>query len=588
MRKKTRKKLCSILAVFGVFVFFLLNVGSEKVLANPYYNAYEYVQTYGSDSCRFAVVEGEGRIYFGAYGEKGSTSNARYRTIGWKANLYLNGAWQESVYFSLNGSNIQKLPSQTVNNKEYNLYYIPIDNLRTRFKNQSAINSGTGEIRLDAVMSVVNGGSDSPNGWIDDNGNRGGEVYEDYDGIANARGWSSATKNDLHTRFNKVPVGMYFNVSVTGGTGISKTYGSGKYIYGAKAVISADCASGYDFNAWSNGKTTSRFLHEVRGDASFSCTGKPKKYTVTYDANGGQGAPGSQTKTYGVNLTLSGTKPTWTGYLFDYWDSSSDGKTYLPSAAYGTNADSKMSAHWSPIEYYVLYQANKPSKASSSVTGTMTASTHYYDIPKAVTSNGYSLKGWSFVNWNTKADNSGTVIYDKGYVSNLTTTNKATVPLYAQWKPNVYTLIFDEQYATTSGTPLIYEKYDYEWYKEKEAKNKITKITIPEKTGMKFNGYYSEKDGKGTKYVDASGNIVAPANSFAKDSTYVYAQWIPNVYDISLDNQKATSSGTTHMYEKYNVGFYTSSACTSGFTNGKITVPKKDNYIFDGYWTEQV
>ena len=67
----------------------------------------------------------------------------------------------------------------------------------------------------------------------------------------------------------------------------------------------------------------------------------------------------------------------------------------------------------------------------------------------------------------------------------------------------------------------------------------------------------------------------------------MYAYWTPNIYDITLDNQGATKSGTTHIYEKYSVGFYSNSEATSTFSNGKIDIPQKDNYIFDGYWTEQ-
>ena len=587
MIKNNKKRSCPVLTFWGMLLFLVLMVGKNEVQASPYYNPYEYVQTYGTDSCRFAVVENEGRIYLSSYGKTGSKSYARYYTIGWKANLYLNGAWQESVYFSLNGGDyIQHLPAVTVDGVEYNLDYIRIDDLRNRFQNQSAINSGAGEIRLDSVMTVKNGGTDTPNGWIDDQGNRGGEVYEDYNGIANARGWSSQTMQDLHSNFNKTPTGMYFTVMVTGGTGISQTYGSGRYIYEARAVISADCATGYDFNTWSNGKTTRSFLYKVTGDASFSCTGKAKKYTVSYDANGGQGAPGNQTKTYGSVLKLSGTKPTRTGYLLDYWDSSSDGRTYQSGADYGTDADSKMSAHWSPITYYVGYQPNKPSKASSSVTGTTATSTHYYDTPKVVAANGYSLKGWSFTTWNAKADGSGSTTYSGGYVTNLTSTNKATVPLYAQWKPNVYMLILDEQYATVSGTSVVYEKYDHAWYKEKTAETATTKISVPSKIGMKFSGYYTKKNGAGTKYIDAGGNIVAKTNAFDTD-VRVYAYWTPDVYKITLDNQDAVSSGTTQMYEKYGVGFFTTELCVSNFTNGKITIPKKNNYKFGGYYTEQ-
>lgn len=580
---KKKIKFISLFASFLLFLAIFVNCNDSKVYArDEYHNAYDYYQTYGSDSCRFAVVDGKARIYFNAYGTKGSSSSVRYRTIGWKANLYLNGAYQESAYFSLNGSFVLNASNITSGNVEYNLYYIYLNDLIRRFNNQSAITSGKGEIKLDAIMSIVPAKSNTPSGSTDDYGNYTGEVYDTYSGIANARGW--AHPEDLQSRFNKVPTGMYRTVTVTGGTGIASTSGSGTYIYGTVATISATCSTGYDFNGWSNDKTTSSFYVQVKDNLSFSCSGKLKKYTVSYDANGGTGAPGNQIKTYGTNLTLSSQKPTQTGYLFDYWNGS-DGKIYAPGAAFGTNADTKMTAHWTAITYYVSYNSNKPSKASSNPTGIMLNSEHKYLPASALRENVYDLKGWSFEKWNSKADGSGTNYADKAYVSKLTTTNKATVPMYAQWKPNVYRLMLDEQYATTSGTQMIYEKYDYDWYKDKAAKTKISSITIPQKTGMKFNGYYSKKDGKGTQYVDANGKIVANNHSFDKDGTYVYAQWIPNVYDITLDNQGATSSGSTHIYEKYSVGFYGTSTCSSKIS--KITLPKKNNYIFDGYWTEQ-
>ena len=46
------------------------------------------------------------------------------------------------------------------------------------------------------------------------------------------------------------------------------------------------------------------------------CIWQIDTYTVNYNANGGTGAPGNQTKTYGQNLTLSSTVPTRTNYTF--------------------------------------------------------------------------------------------------------------------------------------------------------------------------------------------------------------------------------------------------------------------------------
>ena len=75
---------------------------------------------------------------------------------------------------------------------------------------------------------------------------------------------------------------------------------------------------------------------------------RPQKHTVTYNANGGSGAPGNQTKNQGVTLTLSSTKPTRTGYTFKYWTASIGG-TYNPGGSYTHDQDGgtvTMTAYW--------------------------------------------------------------------------------------------------------------------------------------------------------------------------------------------------------------------------------------------------
>lgn len=75
---------------------------------------------------------------------------------------------------------------------------------------------------------------------------------------------------------------------------------------------------------------------------------EPKKHTVSYDANGGTGSPGNQTKTENVTLTLSSKKPTRTGYSFQYWTASIGG-TYNPGGAYTHDQDGgtvTMKANW--------------------------------------------------------------------------------------------------------------------------------------------------------------------------------------------------------------------------------------------------
>lgn len=58
-----------------------------------------------------------------------------------------------------------------------------------------------------------------------------------------------------------------------------------------------------------------------------------------------------------------------------------------------------------------------------------------YDVAKNLTTNGFAKTGHYFNGWNTKADGTGTSYTNKQSVKNLTTTNGATITLYAQWVP---------------------------------------------------------------------------------------------------------------------------------------------------------
>ena len=74
-------------------------------------------------------------------------------------------------------------------------------------------------------------------------------------------------------------------------------------------------------------------------------------YTVTYNANGGSGAPEAQTKIQDQSLTLSSTCPTRTGYTFAGWATSSNGSAqYQPGGTYTDNANLILYAVWTPVQ----------------------------------------------------------------------------------------------------------------------------------------------------------------------------------------------------------------------------------------------
>ena len=63
----------------------------------------------------------------------------------------------------------------------------------------------------------------------------------------------------------------------------------------------------------------------LKTSGSKALTSIARQWTVSYNANGGTGAPAAQTKSYGSTLILSSIIPVRTGYRFLGWATSSTG-----------------------------------------------------------------------------------------------------------------------------------------------------------------------------------------------------------------------------------------------------------------------
>ena len=86
-------------------------------------------------------------------------------------------------------------------------------------------------------------------------------------------------------------------------------------------------------------------------------------YTITYDANGGTGAPKAQTKTEGEILTLSETVPVRSGYRFEGWAAILTAELFEPGDLFFYDSDTELVAVWDSVggeeeTYTVSYDAN--------------------------------------------------------------------------------------------------------------------------------------------------------------------------------------------------------------------------------------
>lgn len=233
------------------------------------------------------------------------------------------------------------------------------------------------------------------------------------------------------------------------------------------------------------------------------------------------------------------------GYLFTNWtDSSGNVVSSDKDYSFAMPVDNvNLTANAVPISYNIVFNSNKPSSATGNVTGNTAAMNNVkYDTAVTLTQNDYSLNGWNFTGWNTKTDGSGTGYADKASVKNLSSTDGATVTLYAQW-------VQGEGYAVTAVAGKgIQGTTGSGTYKDGDKVN----IGI---TGVK-KGYTWKENEITTGWFMSNDKVTAQQGySFTMtqgNRTYT-ANATPNTYKVVYNKNKSDATGTiadsTYTYD---------------------------------------
>ena len=278
---------------------------------------------------------------------------------------------------------------------------------------------------------------------------------------------------------------------------------------GTLGTLPSPSRTGYVFEGWytaSSGGSAVSASTKVTNSMTIYAHWRPlSSYTIIYNANGGTGAPGNQTKYEDISLTLSAVKPTRShtvtldygtgqketrnvGATFDSWNTAANGTgtRYLPGAAYTRNDSLILYAQWTY--------------------GTMGA------LPTP-TRDGYRFDGWFTAATGGSAVNANTAV-----TGNMT--------IYAHWQLNAtFTITYDANGGT--GAPGSQTKYEGITLKLSATKpTRAHTVTLDYRTGKKetrtisatFKSWNTKADGKGTSY--ASG-----ANYTADAAVTLYAQW---------------------------------------------------------------
>lgn len=273
---------------------------------------------------------------------------------------------------------------------------------------------------------------------------------------------------------------------------------------------------------------------------------KPSTYTISYNANGGSGAPGSQTKTQGTNLVLSSTKPTRSGYTFVNWNTKGDGtgKSYAPGATYSTDANLTLYAIWKtnasggPVtkKYTIKFDANGG-------TGTTKEVVCDYGSKCTLTGNAFTRDGYEFTGWNTKSDGNGVSYRDGAVVKDLSSVDGSIVTLYAKWKANdvdveEHVITFIHNDGTNRITVLAVDDND------------TIPFIIPDRDGYEFAGWYTDVDL--TKKYDFTTKV--------KGDITLYAKWTEDGYSSDKTDEEISNNsktGDVMMFIVWTVGIGT-------------------------------
>lgn len=167
------------------------------------------------------------------------------------------------------------------------------------------------------------------------------------------------------------------------------------------------------------------YMYTFSGYTDYYITIRDTRVVVTLNPQGGSVSPSSVTFLPGDAYGYL-PEPTRTGYRFMHWEMPNGSTVSSYSSLYSTSSHT-LYARWKPITYSISFNGN------GADSGSMEEIDCIYDASVALPANAFTRAGYTFSGWSRYADGSGTIYADAASVRNLSSSNFATVNLYAVW-----------------------------------------------------------------------------------------------------------------------------------------------------------
>ena len=272
-------------------------------------------------------------------------------------------------------------------------------------------------------------------------------------------------------------------------------------------------------------------------------------YNITFNPTEGTITTGDTEKTVPAGDTL-GTLPeaTRANYTFTGWYTEQTGGERVTTSTIPTGPATYY-AHWSRDTYTITFNAGEGTIDPQDQEISINAGDPIGTLPNATRTN-YTLAGWY------TAETEGTIIDENTIPTGPTT-------YYAHWTRNEYTITFNLMGGNIAGditnpTATVL------------AGNTLTTLpTEPTKTNYTFNGWWTEET-DGTQVT---------AETRPDGTTTYYAHWTRNEYTITYNLMGGNISGDTTNP--------TATVLAGDTLTTLPTEPTKENYTFNGWWTEE-
>lgn len=302
--------------------------------------------------------------------------------------------------------------------------------------------------------------------------------------------------------------------------------------YDSQFNVETPSRDGYEFTGWMfNGEQFNSGIWNYDSDLTLVATWTVKKYTISYELDGGINSPANLNEYTIETPTFTLTSPTKDGYDFLGWSGTGiSGITKDVTIVKGNIGNREYKANWKAHTYVISFDANGGSCNINSLSVDYNSD---FVLPNAER-NGYNFIGW----FNSKDEK-----INDGKWKYLT-----DVSVKAKWSLNTYSI----SYVLNGGENSSDNPSEYTF----ESDN-IT-ISNPSRAGYTFAGWTSSLGDKIIHPIIKSGsygNITFTAN------------WTANLNTINFDGNGCTGGSTQS---------------TTGYTDSLITLIE-NGFVKKGY-----